>query len=33
LLDIIPKQRRSALRLIVTPETVLRWHRAIVARR
>ena len=33
LLDIIPKQRRTALRLIVTPETVLRWHRDIVARR
>ena len=33
LLDIIPKQRRAALRLIVTPETVLRWHRDMVARR
>jgi putative transposase len=33
LLDIIPKQRRAALRLIVTPPTVLRWHRDIVRRR
>src|SRR5664279_5812330 len=33
LLDIMPKQRRAALRLIVTPQTVLRWHRDIVRRR
>jgi len=33
LLDVIPKRRRGGLRLIVTPETVLRWHRDIVARR
>jgi putative transposase len=33
LLDVIPKHRRGGLRLIVTPETVLRWHRDIVARR
>jgi putative transposase len=33
LLDVIPKQRRAALRLIVTPQTVLRWHRDIVRRR
>jgi len=33
LLNVIPKQRRTALRLIVTPQTVLRWHRDILARR
>jgi putative transposase len=33
LLDVIPKRRRGGLRLIVTPETVLRWHRDIVRRR
>jgi putative transposase len=33
LLDIIPKHRRVSLRLIVTPQTVLRWHRDILARR
>jgi len=33
LLDIIPKRRRGGLRLIVTPETVLRWHRDIIRRR
>jgi putative transposase len=33
LLDVIPKHRRAALRLIVTPETILRWHRDIVGRR
>jgi len=33
LLEVIPKQRRSAVRLIVTPQTVLRWHRDIVRRR
>ena len=29
----IPKARRQALRLLVTPDTVLRWHRNIVRRR
>src|SRR5450759_825792 len=29
LLDVIPKRRCGGLRLIVTPETVLRWHRDI----
>jgi len=33
LLDVIPKRRRAGLRLIVTPETILRWHRDIVRRR
>lgn len=32
LLEVIPKRRRDGLRLIVTPETVLRWHREIVRR-
>ena len=30
--EVIPK-RRSGLRLIVTPETVLRWRRDIIRRR
>jgi putative transposase len=33
LIDVIPKHRRGGLRLIVTPQTVLRWHREIVRRR
>jgi len=33
LLTVIPKARRQALRLLVTPDTVLRWHRDIVRRR
>src|SRR6185437_10975923 len=33
LLAVIPKARRQALRLLITPDTVLRWHRAIVRRR
>ncbi len=33
LLAVIPKARRQALRLLVTPDTVLRWHRGIVRRR
>jgi putative transposase len=33
LLEVIPKHRRASLRLIVSPETVLRWHREIVRRR
>ena len=33
LLEFIPKGRRAGLRLFVTPETVLRWHRDIVRRR
>src|SRR5664280_3740437 len=33
LLDVIPKRHRGGLHLIVTPQTVLRWHRDIIARR
>ena len=30
---VIPKARRQGLRLLVTPDTMLRWHRDIVRRR
>jgi putative transposase len=33
LLAVIPNVRRQGLRLLVTPETILRWHRDIVRRR
>jgi transposase len=33
LLSVIPKARRQELRLPVTPDTILRWHRDIVRRR
>jgi putative transposase len=33
LLGLIPKARRHRLRLLVTPDTILRWHRDIVRRR
>jgi len=33
LLSVIPKARHHALRLLVTPDTILRWHRGIVRRR
>jgi putative transposase len=33
LLGVIPKARRHRLRLLVTPGTMLRWHRDIVRRR
>jgi putative transposase len=33
LLSVIPKARRHGLRLLVTPETILRWHRDIIHRR
>jgi hypothetical protein len=33
LLAVIPKARRRRLRLLVTPDTILRWHRDIVRRR
>jgi putative transposase len=33
LLGVIPKARRRTLRLLVTPETIVRWHRDIVRRR
>ena len=33
LLSVIPNARRQGLRLLVTPETILRWHRDIIRRR
>ena len=33
LLGVIPKAQRQRLRLLVTPDTILRWHRNIVRRR
>src|SRR5665647_484625 len=33
LVGVIPRVRRAGLRLVVTPDTVLRWHRAVVRRR
>ena len=33
LLAVIPNARRQALRLLVTPDTILRWHRDIIRRR
>ena len=33
LLSVIPKARRQGLRLLVTPDMILRWHRDIVRRR
>jgi hypothetical protein len=30
---VIPKARRQGLRLLVTPDTIVRWHRDIVRRR
>src|ERR1022692_1971661 len=33
LLSLIPKARRHGLRLLVTPDTILRWHRDIIRRR
>jgi len=33
LLSVIPEARRQGLRLLVTPDTILRWHRDIVRRR
>jgi len=32
LLSVIPKARRHGLQLLVTPDTILRWHRDIVRR-
>lgn len=32
LLGLVPKARRASLRLIVTPDTVLRWHRDLLRR-
>jgi hypothetical protein len=33
LLSVIPRARRHGLRLPVTPDTILRWHRDIAGRR
>src|SRR5712691_11586044 len=33
LLGVIPKGRRQGLRLLTTPDTIVRWHRDIVRRR
>src|ERR1039458_4964458 len=33
LVGVIPKARRQGLRLLVTPDTSVRWHRDIVRRR
>jgi hypothetical protein len=33
LYSVIPKARRHGLRLLVTPDTILRWHRDLVRRR
>jgi putative transposase len=33
LLRVMPKARHRGLRLLVTPDTILRWHRDIVRRR
>jgi|SRR5580704_4005887 len=33
LLGVIPKTRRQGFRLLVTPDTIVRWHREIVRRR
>ena len=33
LLSVIPKARRQGLRLLTTPDAILRWHRDIVRRR
>src|ERR1035437_6975127 len=33
LLGVIPKARRQGLRLLIIPDTIVRWHRDIVRRR
>ena len=33
LLSLIPKARRQGLQLLITPDTIVRWHRDIVRRR
>ena len=33
LLELIPRRRHASLRLIITPETVLRWRRDVLRRR
>src|ERR1035441_4051292 len=32
LLGVIPNARRHGLRLLVAPDTILRWHRSIIRR-
>src|ERR1035438_4303824 len=32
LLGVIPNARRNGLRLLITPDTILRWHRDIIRR-
>src|ERR1700737_5423469 len=33
LTSVIPRPRRAGLRLLVTPDTIMRWHRDLVRRR
>ena len=33
LISVVPRPKRAGLKLFVTPETVLRWHRDVVRRR
>jgi hypothetical protein len=33
LISVVPRPRRTGLRLLVTPDTVLRWHRDLLGRR
>src|SRR2546429_7682658 len=33
LVGVVPKVRRQGLRLLVAPDTILRWHRALARRR
>jgi hypothetical protein len=33
LTSVIPRPRRAGLRLLVTPDTILRWHRDLLRRR
>jgi hypothetical protein len=33
LIDVIPKARQAGLRLLVAPDTVVRWHRDLLRRR
>ena len=33
LLGVIPQARRQGLRLLITPDTIVRWHRDIIVRR
>src|ERR1022692_4895755 len=33
LLSVMPKARRHGLRLVITPDTIVRWHRDLIRRR